>query len=388
MTSSMEECKKTSMSFEEVWPLLQIAVNKLINQIEGVDNSSFTSQEYMSYYTTVYEFCTDRLGDENSKLLYAQYKKVFEEYINSMVLPSLRGKKNEILLRELLRRWSNHKIMTRWLLRFFHFLERYHIPRWKLPSLEEISFLTFHDLVYDEMNNQVVVSILYMIDQERAGEQIDRTLVNNVLAIYSEMGNIPRENNTEHFAVRMTKDNAALYEEASNWIASSSFKNDTPKEEKLNDNPIPSSKKINLISSNGDVFEVDYALALMSKTIKDVIETHPTDDTDSISIPVSRVSSKMLAMVIEYCKKHTEVSNSNYDEHISNIDINDWDAEFLDVNHQAIFDLILASNYFNIKSLLDLTTNKIGDIMKCKTAEEIRNIFNIKHDFTPEEHDI
>lgn len=32
-----------------------------------------------------YELCTDRQGDENSKLLYDQYKKVFDEYINSTV---------------------------------------------------------------------------------------------------------------------------------------------------------------------------------------------------------------------------------------------------------------------------------------------------------------
>ncbi|KAK7363602.1 hypothetical protein VNO77_05750 [Canavalia gladiata] len=382
MNSNMEECKRTSKSFEQVWPLLQTAVDRLINQIEGVDNTSFTSQEYMSYYTTVYEFCTERQGNKNSKLLYDQYKKVFEEYINSMVLPSLRGKENELLLRELLRRWSNHKIMTSWLLRFFHFLDRYYIPRRQLPSLEETSFLSFHDLVFDEMNKQVVEAILYMIDQERAGKLIDRTLVNNTLAIYSKIGQITIKSTASE---RIIKDNAAFYSGGlSNWIASSCFKDDTTKEEKLNDNPIASSKKINLISSDGDVFEVDYAVALMSKTIRDVIESNPGSDTDSINIPVS-LSREMLGKVTEYCKKHTEASNSNYDEYISNVDLNDWDAKFIDVDHQTLFNLVLSSNYLNMQSLLDLASNKIADIIKGKTPEEIRKFFNIKDEFTPEE---
>jgi len=70
-------------------------------------------------------------------------------------------------------------------------------------------------------------------------------------------------------------------------------------------------KKINLISSDGVVFEVDYDVALMSKTIQDAIEINPAGDINSISL--SLVSSKILAKVIEYCKKHnnTQMLNSS-----------------------------------------------------------------------------
>lgn len=40
------------------------------------------------------------------------------------VLPSLREQRDEFLLKELYHRWSNHKVMVRWLSRFFNYLDR------------------------------------------------------------------------------------------------------------------------------------------------------------------------------------------------------------------------------------------------------------------------
>jgi cullin 1 len=59
-------------------------------------------------------------------------------------LPSLRAKENDVLLRELLKRWSTHKVITCWLSRFFRSLEIFGITE---ISLEKIGFLSFYDLV-------------------------------------------------------------------------------------------------------------------------------------------------------------------------------------------------------------------------------------------------
>ena len=45
--------------------------------------------------------------------------------------------------------------------------------------------------------------------------------------------------------------------------------------------------------------------------------------------------------------------------------------------------MILAANYMDIKSLLDLCCAKVASMIKGKTTEEIRKTFNIKNDFTP-----
>jgi S-phase kinase-associated protein 1 len=44
-----------------------------------------------------------------------------------------------------------------------------------------------------------------------------------------------------------------------------------------------------------------------------------------------------------------------------------------------------AANYLDIKGLLDLICKTVADMMKGKSVEEIRKMFNIKNDFTPEE---
>lgn len=62
-----------------------------------------------------------------------------------------------------------------------------------------------------------------------------------------------------------------------------------------------------------------------------------------------------------------------------------WDKEYAVVDQQRLFELILAANYLNIKSLLDLTCQTVANMIKGKTPEDIRNTFNIANDFTPEE---
>jgi len=41
-----------------------------------------------------------------------------------------------------------------------------------------------------------------------------------------------------------------------------------------------------------------------------------------------------------------------------------WDAEFVKVDQGTLFELILAANYLNIQSLLDLTVQTVADMMK------------------------
>lgn len=153
-----------------------------------------------------------------------------------------------------------------------------------------------------------------------------------------------------------------------------------------------STKKINLKSCDGDIFEIDEAVALESQTIKHMIEDNCADAT---GIPLPNVTSKTLAKVIEYCKKHVEAANSqekhaveagnSQEKHAVEDNLKNWDAEFVKVNQVTLFELILAANYLDIKSLLDLTSKAIAAMMVGKTPEEIRKMFNIANDFTKEE---
>ncbi|KAH7861240.1 hypothetical protein Vadar_023634 [Vaccinium darrowii] len=141
------------------------------------------------------------------------------------------------------------------------------------------------------------------------------------------------------------------------------------------------SKKIVLKSSDGETFEVEETVALESQMIKHMIE----DDCADNAIPLPNVTGSILAKVIEYCKKHVNKSDDLDKAAAGDEGIKKWDEAFVNVDQVVLFDLILAANYLNINSLLDLTCQTVADMIKDKTPEEVRKIFNIQNDFTPEE---
>ncbi|KAI7735017.1 hypothetical protein M8C21_006605 [Ambrosia artemisiifolia] len=140
-----------------------------------------------------------------------------------------------------------------------------------------------------------------------------------------------------------------------------------------------SQKTIVLTSSDGETFEVEEVVALESKTLKDII----VGDCVNTTIPLPNVTGKILSKVIEYCKKHVESKES--EEMTAEEDLKAFDSEFVKMDQATLFDLIQAANYLDIKSLLDLTSQAIADMIKGKSPEEIRKVFNIKNDFIHEE---
>ena len=137
---------------------------------------------------------------------------------------------------------------------------------------------------------------------------------------------------------------------------------------------------VTLMSSDGESFEIKKEVAIKSETIKNMIEDTGTD----APIPLPNVPSKILNKVIEYATYHTEQDKKEGDKKDEDKDTT-FDTEFVKVDQATLFELILAANYLNIKSLLDLTCMTVANMIKGKTPEEIRKTFNIKNDFTPEE---
>ncbi|XP_019156819.1 PREDICTED: SKP1-like protein 1A [Ipomoea nil] len=132
-------------------------------------------------------------------------------------------------------------------------------------------------------------------------------------------------------------------------------------------------KKVKVRSSDGEVFELSQTVARQSETLKHMI----VDDCAEDCIPLPNVTGKILGLVLEYCKKHSVVSSVK--------ELIAFDVEFVKVDQATLFDLILAAHYLRIPYLLTLTCKTLADSIKDKTPEEIREAFNIKNDYTPEE---
>jgi len=98
------------------------------------------------------------------------------------------------------------------------------------------------------------------------------------------------------------------------------------------------------------------------------------DEGETIYIP--RVSTKILAMVIEYCHEHTkrwfQMGFIQAEEGLKT-----WDAEFITVDQATFFQLFLAAKYLKIQPLMQLTDEAVGNIIKGKTPEDVRVFFNI-----------
>ncbi|CAI0466801.1 unnamed protein product [Linum tenue] len=206
------------IELEQGWEIIERGITRLKNILEGLPEPKFSSTNYMELYTTVYNMCTQKPHDY-SQQLYDRYRESIEDYINSMVLPSLREKHDEFLLRELVKRWANHKVMVRWLSRFFHFLDRKFCPQRSLPLLNEVGFNCFRNLLYCSYDTDLVSPVFRLIKSEREGEQIDRALLKNILDIFVEIGMGQMDYYENDFEDAMLKDTAAYYSrKASNWI--------------------------------------------------------------------------------------------------------------------------------------------------------------------------
>nr|GEV50262.1 SKP1-like protein 1B [Tanacetum cinerariifolium] len=120
-----------------------------------------------------------------------------------------------------------------------------------------------------------------------------------------------------------------------------------------------STKVIVLKSSDGETFKLDEMVALESQTIKHMIE----DECADTVIPLPNVTSRILSKVIEYCKKHAEAPKT--EDKVAEEDLKSFDTDFVKVDQGTLFDLILAANYLNIKSLLDLTNCLYISSVKC-----------------------
>lgn len=87
--------------------------------------------------------CTQKPPKDFSQSLYDRYQHTFEEYLRDSVMPALQEKHGEPMLKELVKRWENHKVMVRWLSRFFNYLDRYYIMRQSLTPLYQVGMICF-----------------------------------------------------------------------------------------------------------------------------------------------------------------------------------------------------------------------------------------------------
>ncbi|KAK4267869.1 hypothetical protein QN277_024595 [Acacia crassicarpa] len=140
---------------------------------------------------------------------------------------------------------------------------------------------------------------------------------------------------------------------------------------------------ITVESSDGGEFKMTVGAAIQSKLLNRMIED--VSVSADCKVRVSEVNSETLKKVIEYCEKHASMANDGA-SHSNAEELEGWDTEFMKVNAgDMLFHILMAANYLEVEGLFNLACQTVANSMKGKTPKEIRMMFNIKNDFTPEE---
>jgi len=146
------------------------------------------------------------------------------------------------------------------------------------------------------------------------------------------------------------------------------------------------------IKNNSLVVDVD--VARQSLLIKDMVEDMDEEElNEGTEIPLPNVEFEVLKKCVDYMKYHVTAKvaeipkplQGTIEEFLKSVKA-DFELAFIDkLTNETIIEIIMAANYMNINDLLQLMCAVIASQIKGKTPEQIRELFGIENDFTPEE---
>merc|ERR1712087_947944 len=123
-------------------------------------------------------------------------------------------------------------------------------------------------------------------------------------------------------------------------------------------------------------FEISKKSAELSKFVTTILE----GDSEATSIEARQVPPETLSHVIDYLKHHKGAEPDALpcpvrSIHMAQIVSDKWDATWIDAfDKKTIFEVILAANYMDIKSLMHLGCAKIATLIKQLDQKEINRI--------------
>lgn len=176
---------------------------------------------------------------------------------------------------------------------------------------------------------------------------------------------------------------------ASNQVPDPMNEKEKPTEDKpvvkgLTDDP-KDHEPIEIVSKDGKTFKLERKSAKISTLVSTAID----NDDKADSIPIPGVTGSTLALIIRYMQEHKGVEPPIIEKPLrskvmSEVCPKKSDAEFIDEvgdTRQNLYDLILAANYMDIKSLLHLGCAKVASLIKGQPLEKIKEILdpNGKH---------
>uniref|UniRef100_A0A8C5U7R0 Cullin-4B n=1 Tax=Malurus cyaneus samueli TaxID=2593467 RepID=A0A8C5U7R0_9PASS len=163
---------------------------KLKEAVEAIQNSTSIKYNLEELYQAVENLCSYKI----SANLYKQLRQICEDHIKAQIhqfreYPFL-AVNNVLFLKKIDKCWQDHCRQMIMIRSIFLFLDRtYVLQNSMLPSIWDMGLELFrtHIISDQKVQNKTIDGILLLIERERNGEAIDRSLLRSLLSMLSDL---------------------------------------------------------------------------------------------------------------------------------------------------------------------------------------------------------
>ncbi len=137
-----------------------------------------------------------------------------------------------------------------------------------------------------------------------------------------------------------------------------------------------------LAGNDGIDIKIPLEIAKVSITISNMLEDlGEIDENEDNIIPIPGVNGAILTKIYTFCEyihnNPTELEHLQtwLDDKTFTVPLSQWFNDYLNVDQQTMFEVILGANFLDIQSLLNMQCKHVANIIRNKTPEQLRVLF-------------
>jgi len=192
-----------NFDFKGEWEKLRNGLQLIINICRGsADAGKISFEEWQGLYFIAYTWFTS-LEEPKKHELYQDVSKFFEQVVQEEC-DAMKGKRGYILLKDYLTRFANYTNATSKIKNIFAYPHRYWIPAQitqgdtSIREIFELSLVKWREKCYTPLAQKLRDALIALVTAERDGENVDKTLLSNMVQAYIQIG-VPPVENPVHF---------------------------------------------------------------------------------------------------------------------------------------------------------------------------------------------
>eukprot|EP01120_Amphizonella_sp_Union-15-10_P002483 TRINITY_DN1271_c0_g1_i1.p1 TRINITY_DN1271_c0_g1~~TRINITY_DN1271_c0_g1_i1.p1 ORF type:complete len:780 (-),score=173.34 TRINITY_DN1271_c0_g1_i1:16-2355(-) len=185
--------------FDQKWKELENGLSLIFDAClntaaKGTTKRSISPKEWTNYYTIVYNWCT-RQEEQKKEELYHKVSSFFESIVRQQA-ELLKTNRGVILLREYLKIFDNFTAAATFLKNIFQYMHRYWIPHQQqnavdgksIKIIDQLALVKWREICYEMLKNAILEALLDLVEQDREGETVDKSLLSNFVQAYIKIG--------------------------------------------------------------------------------------------------------------------------------------------------------------------------------------------------------